>query len=350
MMTSKIEPSSRTVLITGAGGFLGGFLVERYVELGWTVHGTVRSASPGHVNPAATLHPMDLEQPDAVRGLIATIRPDLVHHLAAQSSVRISSQEPLKTLLSNLVMQRNVLDGVLQNGITARVVVVGSADEYGCVDPADNPISESFRLLPVNAYGLSKVGQDLMGYEYFAARGMAVVRVRPFLQIGPRRPDSFAAGSFARQVAEIELGRRPPVIHTGNIDQVRDMCDVRDVSVAMSLVAEMGQPGDVYNVASGTGHTHREIIDRMLQLSGMNVKVQEDRSLLRSIEPAAIVGDSTRLRQATGWVPQISFERSVADTLQYWRDRLRSIEPDATHQESAKAATEKVENATGECD
>ncbi|HZT95492.1 MAG TPA: GDP-mannose 4,6-dehydratase [Chloroflexota bacterium] len=312
----------QTVLITGSSGFVGGFLANLYADAGWDVHGTVRNDTASGVLQRITLHHLDLEDTGAVRELIGVCRPMVVHHLAAQSSVRVSAAQPLATLISNLVMQRHILDAVAASAYGTRVVVVGSADEYGCVKRAENPVSEDQPLLPVSAYGLSKVGQDLMGYEFFAAHALPVVRVRPFLQIGPRRPDRFAAGSFARQVAEIEAGRREPRIDVGNIDQVRDMCDVRDVARAMRLAAESGQAGAVYNIASGEGHTHRELIRLMLEMAGVQAEIHEDRSRRRPVEPEVIIGDSSRLRADTGWSPAIDFRTSVRDTLEYWRERV----------------------------
>lgn len=265
---------------------------------------------------------IDLLDAPAVSRLIAEARPDLVLHLAAQSSVSASWGDPMRTLRDNATMQYNLLEAVLQTDDSTRVLVVGSCDEYGNVSPDDNPVGEWQELRPISPYAISKVVQDLMGYEYAAVHGLPVVRVRPFLQIGPRRSDRFVAGSFARQVAEIERGMRAPVIEVGNIDLMRDFTDVRDVARAYAATAEQGEPGEVYNIASGTAHSLRNLLDAMLHAASLDADIQQVPGLKRPGEPPILVGDASRLRDLTDWTPEISFEQSAADTLAYWRERV----------------------------
>ena len=271
---------------------------------------------------AVRLYQVDLRDGQSVADLIAAIRPDLVHHLAAQSSVALSWGDPMGTLLDNATAQHNVLEALVTYQRDARVVVVGSCDEYGNVAPDENPIRETHELRPVNPYALSKVVQDLMGREYAEVHGLAVVRVRPFLQIGPRRQTRFVAGSFACQIAEIERRLRQPVIKVGNIDLLRDFTDVRDMARAYALIADEGEPGEVYNIASGTAHSLRELLQVMLRASGVGAEIRPDPDLQRPGEAPLLVGDASRLRRATGWAPAISFEQSAADTLEYWRQRV----------------------------
>lgn len=310
------------VLITGATGFAGSFLVERYIAHGWEVHGTFRTppADGSWIPATAALHRIDLLDARAVKDLVSVIHPDLVFHLAAQSSVAASWRDPMSTLRVNAALQCNLLEALSDVCPEARTLVVGSSDEYGLVARELNPIAETQELLPANPYGLSKVIQDLMGHQYFAARGLPVVRVRPFLQLGPRRPDRFAAGSFARQIAEIERGLLPPVVKAGGIDLERDFTDVRDIVRAYSLAAEHGEPGEVYNVASGETHTMRDLIREMLAAAGVDAEIRTDEHLLRRGEPPLLLGDAGRLRRRTGWTPMISFEQSAADTVAYWRE------------------------------
>jgi GDP-4-dehydro-6-deoxy-D-mannose reductase len=315
----------RAVLITGATGFSGSALVEQYAVAGYEVHGVYRDPADDRswLPDDVAFHAVDLNDGLAVLDVVGAVTPTVVHHLAAQSSAAVSLQDPMGTVTANTLMQYNVLEAVRRATPTARVVVVGSCDEYGDVAPDDNPITETQELRPVTPYALSKVVQDLMGQQYAIAHNLQVVRVRPFLQLGPRRSDRFAAGSFARQIAEIEIGNREPIIRVGNIDLQRDFCDVRDVARALALVAEAGVARAVYNIASGRAHTLRDLLTLMLERAGVEATIMQDETRLRSGEPLVLIGDATRLRAATGWTPQISFEQSAADTLSYWQVQVR---------------------------
>ena len=313
------------VLITGATGFSGSALVEQYAASGYEVHGIYRDPADDRswLPERVVFHAVDLNDGLAVLDVVGAVMPTVVHHLAAQSSAAVSVQDPMGTVTANTLMQYNVLEAVRRATPTARVIVVGICDEYGDVAPDDNPIVETQELRPVTPYALSKVVQDLMGQQYAIAHQLQIVRVRPFLQLGPRRSDRFAAGSFARQIAEIELDMREPIIRVGNIDLQRDFCDVRDVARALALVAESGLSRAVYNVASGTAHTLRDLLTLMLDRAGVKATIMEDTTRLRSGEPLVLIGDATRLHAATGWTPQISFEQSAGDTLSYWQGQVR---------------------------
>lgn len=314
-----------TVLITGATGFAGGFALEQYAERGWEVHGTTRRHGQPNteVPPGVQLHHLDLLDLPRVEELIRSLTPDVVIHLAAQSSVAASWADPLGTLQVNAAAQHHLLDALARFRPNTRVLVVGSADEYGRVPLENNPVDEDQMLLPMNPYALSKVVQDLMGYEFFATQGLQVVRVRPFLQMGPRRDDRFVIGSFARQVAEITQGTREPRIETGTIDLERDFTDVRDVVRGYALAAEHGEPGVVYNIASGQGRTLRSLLSAMLHLAGVEASIHIDPARVRIGEMPVLLGDPRRLHARTGWEPVIPFEQSIADSLAFWRNHLQ---------------------------
>jgi GDP-4-dehydro-6-deoxy-D-mannose reductase len=314
-----------TILITGATGFSGSFLLEHYAAAGWTVVGTCLGTpeyAPDESLTDVSLVAVDLRDSEAVSGLVSRVRPDVLVHLAAQSSVSVSWQRPMQTLTDNATMQYAVLEAVLTSGTQTRVITVGSGDEYGSVREDENPVSEERELLPSSPYGLSKVAQDLMARQYWEVHGLDIVRTRPFQQAGPRRADKFVAGSFARQVSEIALGVREPIIHVGNIDLERDFVDVRDVARAYSSLVEHGTPGAVYNIATGESNTLRDMLTLMIEHSGISPDIREDPSRKRLHEAPKLIGDASKLRAATGWEPLISFEQSVIDTLSYWRDRV----------------------------
>jgi len=186
----------------------------------------------------------------------------------------------------------------------------------------ENPIHEDVPLRPMDPYAVTKVAQDLFGYQYALSNRLQAIRVRAFNHTGPRQSTEFVASRFARLLAEVELGRREPVVTVGNLSAVRDFTDVRDVVRAYFLAATKGQPGEVYNVGSGVGRKIEEILTLLIGLCRVPVRVEEDASLLRPLDVPALVCDATRLRQHTGWEPQIPLERTLADLLDYWRAAL----------------------------
>jgi GDP-4-dehydro-6-deoxy-D-mannose reductase len=311
-------------LITGATGFAGSFLVEHYAARGWRVHGTHREPAEWNVAapPDVAIHSIDLRVEKEVRDLVQAVQPDVIHHLAAQSSVSLSFDEPMATLTDNAAAQFYLLEAAAAIVPRARVLVVGSCDEYGNVLPEENPITEEHELRPASPYGLSKVVQDLMGRQYVEMRDLCVIRVRPFLQIGPRRSSRFVAGSFARQIAQIERGLTEPVIQVGTIDLQRDFTDVRDVVRAYALAAEEGAPGEVYNIASNTTHTLRDLLRIMLDHAAVAADIRPAPNLERPGEAPLLQGDFSRLHARTGWEPRIGFEQAASDTLDYWRERV----------------------------
>ncbi|HZU14941.1 MAG TPA: GDP-mannose 4,6-dehydratase [Chloroflexota bacterium] len=309
------------VLITGATGFVGSALAAVCVSAGDDVHGTNQDP-PAETMPGVTLHAIDLLDAPAVDDLVEDVQPDVIYHLAAQSSVAESLARPLQTHYANIGMQFNVLEAVRRHRSRARVVVTGSSDEYG--RPRRNPVDEDHPLEPITPYAVSKVTQDVMAYQYAMAYGLETTIARPFVQLGPRRSDRFVAGAFARQIAEIEMRRRPPVIDVGNVDLVRDFTDVRDVARALRLLAHQGLPAAAYNVASGQGHTLRELLSTMLAAAGTDAEIRVDPARVREGEAPVIVGSTAKLFRDTGWSPQIPFEQSARDTLAWWTERLRA--------------------------
>jgi GDP-4-dehydro-6-deoxy-D-mannose reductase len=314
------------VLVTGANGFVGrhlsAFLAREHAEV--EVVG-VRRLNRATVPPAAGVRfvEADLEDPEVVEAILGQERPDRIVHLAAQSSVHRSWSDPAGTLRVNVHGVLNLMEGLRRHCLTPRVLVVGSAEEYGCVAPHELPLGEDAPLRPSSAYAVSKVAQSYLSLQYFLANGIPVVRTRTFPHTGPGRGEAFAESSFARQIAEAALGRRPPSVSTGNLEAVRDYSDVRDVVRAYWALLERGVPGEVYNVCSGRGVTMREILDLLVAQSGLSVSIEMDPERLRPSDVPALVGDPTRLRTATAWEPEISLERTMKDLLDDWMQTLR---------------------------
>lgn len=313
-------------LITGIAGFAGGHLAEFLLrETDWEVWGTVHHTdhNVAHLRDQLYLRRVDLREPDAVIQLIRDAQPDRVYHLAGQSYVPVSWDNPWQTFEINVRSQINLLEAILAADVAPRVLVVASNEEYGFITPDDLPIDEETPLRPASPYAVSKVAQDMLGLQYHLNYGLFVVRVRPFNHIGPRQRSEFVAAAFARQLAEIEAGLRLPVVKVGNLEAQRDFTDVRDMVRAYFLALEQGEAGEVYNIGAGQAHSIRQLLDILLDLSTAQVTVEQDPARMRPSDVPVIVCDATRFRTRTGWAPQISFRESLRSGLNYWRQHVR---------------------------
>jgi GDP-4-dehydro-6-deoxy-D-mannose reductase len=313
------------VLITGVAGFVGNHMAEFLrterpgVEVFGIVlpHGASGTALPGGV----AVIEADLEDAPAVDAALDLVHPDRIIHLAAQSSPQASWSDPAGTFRTNVLGLLNVLEAVRKRALSPRILVIGSAEEYGMVDARDLPVDEETALRPATPYAVSKVAQGYLALQYALAFHMGIVRTRTFHHTGPGRGEAFAESSFARQIAEIESGRRPAVMAVGNLEVVRDFSDVRDVVRAYWALLESGDAGAVYNVCSGKGTRIRDLLHTLIEAAGIDVEVRVDPELVRPADVPAMVGDPTRLRDATGWAPRIPLRQTLGDLLQYWRER-----------------------------
>ncbi|HEX5505732.1 MAG TPA: GDP-mannose 4,6-dehydratase, partial [Thermomicrobiales bacterium] len=268
----------------------------------------------------------DLLDRELISRVVREVAPTHVFHLAAQSSVAASFEDAGGTLTNNLAAEANLLDACRALPAPPRVLVVGSAEEYGLVRPEETPLTEAQPFRPTSPYAVSKVAQDLLGWQYFHSYGLPVVRVRPFNHAGPGQSDQFAISAFARQIAEIEAGRREPVVRVGNLDARRDFLDVRDVARAHVLALTRGTPGAVYNIGSGVAVRVGDALDALLRLARVPVAVEPEPARLRPSDVPLLVADSRALREATGWRPAITLGATLAATLEWWRDRVASGE------------------------
>ncbi len=323
-------------LITGVTGFAGSHLAEYLLSRGGIeVYGTYRWRSRlenvRHLADRVTLVESDLRDRTSVDQLIRSVRPDRIFHLAAQSFVPTSWNAPEETFITNVISQINVMESVRASGLEARILVACSSEEYGLVYPDELPIRETNPLRPLSPYGVSKVAQDLLGFQYHRSYGMFIVRTRAFNHTGPRRGEVFVTSNLARQVAEIEAGLRAPVLEVGNLEARRDFTDVRDVVRAYWLALERGDPGEVYNVASGRAWSVAEVVDILRGLARLPFAVRQDPGRMRPSDVPVLLGDAGRFRAATGWFPEIPFERTMADLLDYWRQRVAEEEAGAGH-------------------
>ncbi|MEM9556997.1 MAG: GDP-mannose 4,6-dehydratase [Acidobacteriota bacterium] len=317
-------------LITGITGFAGSHLAEYLLahQPEVEVFGTRRWRSPmDNLDPLDErihLVETDLRDFNSVHRTLREIRPDYIFHLAAQSFVPTSWSAPSETLDTNIIGQTNIFEAVRLLGLDPTIQIACSSEEYGLVHPDETPIKETNPLRPLSPYAVSKVGQDYLGYQYFMSYGLKVVRTRGFNHTGPRRGEVFVTSNFARQLAFIAAGLREPVIRVGNLDAVRDFTDVRDMVRAYWLAVTKAKPGEVYNIATGHGITIRELLDRLIELAGVEVEVQLDPERMRPSDVEILIGDSSKFRADTDWEPEIPLEQTLRDTFEYWRQRVGS--------------------------
>jgi len=320
------------ILITGITGFVGSHLAEWALSRGADVAGALRWRSNTehieHLRGNLDLIPCDLRDLSSVRGLVEHARPNYIVHLAAQSFVAASWQTPAETLTTNAISQMNLFEAIRQLGSKARFLVIGSSEEYGLVEPDELPIRETNPLRPLSPYAVSKVTQDLMGFQYFKSYGLDIVRARAFNHSGPRRGEAFATSNFAKQVAEIEMGLRRPVVEVGDLKPSRDFSDVRDIVRGYWDLLERGTPGEVYNLCSGVDWSIERMLNFLLSQSTVRgIEVRTDPTRLRPSDIPVLRGSFEKIEQAVGWRPCIPLEQTLGDLLEYWRRRLRLRAP-----------------------
>jgi GDP-4-dehydro-6-deoxy-D-mannose reductase len=292
-----------SAFVTGGTGFAGRHLLALLPE----------AVSPSRSD-------LDLLDAGAVRSAVRDASPAVVFHLAALASVPRSWEAPAETLTGNVAMTANLLEAVRLEAPEATIVLIGSGEVYG--PPAALPVDEDAPLRPQNPYAVSKAACDLLAGQYADAFGMHVLRMRPFNHAGPGQSDDYVVGTLTRQVAEAEAaGRDEVLLRTGNPDSARDFTDVRDV--ARAYVAAASLDGGAYNVASGRAVTVRELIELVRSASRLPVRHEVEPGRVRAHDVPEVRGSATRLREATGWQPEIPLERTVADALEDWRERLR---------------------------
>jgi GDP-4-dehydro-6-deoxy-D-mannose reductase len=316
------------VLITGAGGFVGGHLLTYLNETaGMTLHGTLASESerrPALEALCPNLWIVDIRDPAAVQAVLDAIRPDRIYHLAGQAYVPRSFEDPWDTLETNIRGTLNILEAVRVLKLHTRVLVVGSAEVYGAVRPEQLPLTEDTPFAPSSPYSVSKVGQDMLALQYALAHHVFTVRVRPFNHIGPGQNNRFAVSNWALQIAEAERGQREPVVYVGELEAARDFTDVRDVVRAYVLAINQGEPGAVYNVCTGQAYSMKVILNKLIALSKVPIEVRVDAGRLRPTEIPVLVGDCRRLRERTGWQPEIPIDQSLRDALDDWRQHVNA--------------------------
>lgn len=300
-------------LITGVSGFVGPYLVKHLAANGFGAFGIDRA---GSVIDGCVVEKCDITDSEAVANVVKRVQPDFIFHLAGQSSVAMSWKEPELTKAINVGGTKNILDAVAAAGINPKILIVSSAEVYGVAKKF--PTAENHPLQPVSPYGESRVEQEKVALDYFR-RGLQVIIARSFNHTGPGQPSGLVCSSFAKQLAGIGKGKQPAVVKVGDLKVVRDFTDVRDVVKAYLLLLQKGRSGEVYNVCSGKASSVGEVLGMLMKLSGLTVKVEQERSRLIERAIPVLHGDNSKLAAATGWKPKISLGETLSDLLDYWK-------------------------------
>jgi len=306
--------SDSVVLVTGAGGFAGGHLIELLAGsadlVGWS-----RTQPPPEIAALAKWQHVDILDREQVTDTIATLRPDSIFHCAGLPHVAESWADTAAPLATNVLGTHRLIEAVERVGSRCRIVVTGSAQVYA---PSNEPIAEDARIAPSSPYALSKLAQEQLALRSNSDT-VAIIVTRPFNHTGPRQKPSFLAPSVARQIVMIERGLHEPVLKVGNLDPSRDIMDVRDAVRAYAALMKTGTPGTIYNVASGVARPVRSIVEALVSRARVPVRIEQDPSRIRPSDVPVLAGNPRRLKQSTGWSPQVSFEKMVDDLLDYWR-------------------------------
>jgi GDP-4-dehydro-6-deoxy-D-mannose reductase len=311
-------------LITGVNGFIGSFLADYLLDKS-EIYGTIKEATTNenikHLKGLITITKSDVRNPAQLKSVIRKARPDMIFHLAAQSHPTISWEDPIGTVETNVVGTVNVFEAVRKLKMNSKILIACSSAEYGYIDEKEVPVTENHPLLPLHPYGVSKVAQDLLAYQYFKNFKMNSIRARIFGTIGPRKTGD-ACSDFARQIVEIEQKKRKPIIYVGNLETRRDLTDVRDNVKALWLLMMKGKIGDAYNVCSRKDYKMGDILSKLLEMSKVDITVKVDPKKLRPSDEPIIMGDNRKIKMDCGWQPRIPIEKTLEDTLEYWRERF----------------------------
>jgi GDP-4-dehydro-6-deoxy-D-mannose reductase len=311
------------ILITGGTGFAGSHLVEALVKQGYQdIHVTSFSGSNdliANLIGSENIHVVDLTNAQATANLISYLKPDQIYHLAALAFVGKSFDEADKVLTNNIAVQQTVLLAVRDHVPHARLLVVGSAEEYGVSLSEDEiPVDENHLFRPINPYAVSKITQDMLAFSYYISYGLNLVRVRPFNHIGERQTTDFAIPAFTKQIVAIERGEQSE-LKVGDLSTIRDFTDVKDMVKAYILVMNKGKTGEVYNIGSGIGIQMSEVVDKLIKLSKQEIKVVRDESRIRPHDIPKMIANNTKIK-TLGWQAEITIDETLLRIINWYRN------------------------------
>lgn len=317
------------ILITGITGFVGSYQAEQILSLeknDYEIFGMKRWRSPlenvSHISDSIKFVDADLLDYTSVSKIIKLIQPDRIFHLAAQSFVPYSFDAPNITIQTNIVGTLNLLEAIRQSELDPLIHICSSSEVYGQVEEDEIPITENNPFRPQSPYAVSKVGEDMLAYQYFKSYGIKTIRTRAFTHSGARRGGVFVDSWFAKQIADAEKGKGPAKIHVGNLESIRTFMDVRDTVKAYWLALEKANPGEVYNVGGKETMTIKEMLEKLLKMSTYEGKFEifVDPKLKRPSDVTRQIPSVEKFHNATGWEPQIPYSTTLKETLDYWRN------------------------------
>lgn len=311
----------KKVLITGVNGFVGGYLAKELIDNGYEVFGLDRS---GEVKNEAGVRvfKVDILDEQALEKIIEKLQPMAIFHLAAQASPSLSFKQPRLTFEVNLLGTLNLLEIVrkMKKESRPRLVIIGSADEYGMVDPGACPVDEKTSFTPLNPYSVSKVAVYYLSRQYVRSYDLDLVYASSFPHIGPEQREGFFVPDMCVQIVRIENGMQKPVIYTGDLSAIRDYSDVRDIVRGYRLLMEKGKSGERYNLCSGRGVKVSAILDSLLSMSKLKIDHEYDATRMRPSDVPVLYGTFAKVKRDTGWKPVIGLEKSLKDILDWWRE------------------------------
>lgn len=319
------EEEQKKVLVIGAAGFVGRHLLKYLSDIpNLTLFSTklTNETIDSTEFPNIDVNDLNITSESEIRSLLDKIQPDYIILLAAQSSVALSFEKPALTLSINTVGSVNVMDAIKNVCPQSTLLLVGSSEQYGHVTPDQLPVNEKTRLDPISPYAISKAASENMASVYVKSKQMKIIMVRAFNHIGPGQAAHFVVSDFARQIAVIEATRAEPVIRVGNLSARRDFTDVRDIVRGYYQLLQLGHAGEVYNIGSGKSVSIQYILDTLLSYSKLQIDIVVDTLKMRSIEIPEIYADITKLQKDTKWERMIPLDKSLLDSLNYWRNQI----------------------------
>ena len=322
----------KKVLITGITGFVGSHLADYLCSVpNIELHGTKRwhlsrMDNVEHIEDRITWHDCNILDSTSVRKVVRELKPDIIFHLASESFVSPSWDNPREYMDTNYLGTVNFLDAIKEYAPETEFLIPGSGEEYGLINPEELPITANTVLRPVNPYAVTKVAQDLIGYVYYCSYNLKVYRIRTFNHEGPRREKVFGISWYAYQIARIEAGKQEKIVRVGEINDKRNFTHVSDVVRAYWLAVQKCEPGKLYLVGSDENdkiYTFRKALEILLEMSTVKGIIYEtDSQFIRPTRVPYLICDTTEFRELTGWTPAIPFEQILSDTLEYWRKRV----------------------------
>jgi GDP-mannose 4,6-dehydratase len=326
----------KKVLITGITGMVGSHMLDYYFKnTNFEIHGLIRWRSTldniqSHIKNINKkfrifLHYADLNDNKSLNDVIKTIKPNFIHHLAAQSFPKTSFEMPIDTYETNILGTSRLLEAIKNFSKNSLIHVCSSSEIFGRVPKEKLPIDENCTFHPASPYAISKIGTDIIARFYSEAYKMKIVTTRMFTHTGPRRGDVFAESSFAKQIAMIEENMQEPIVNVGNLKSLRTVADVRDAVYAYYLLLTKNPiSGEVYNIGGNHTCSVGEILDFLLSKSKVRISYRVDKSRIRPIDADLQIPNTNKFRKHTGWRPKFTFEETMLDLLNYWRENVKN--------------------------